>query len=344
MSPPRILFIADAGAEVGGGHVMRSLTLARAVSARGAEVQFLGPPEVRHLLDVFGPDVASAAAPSRAPAELAATAENLSFDAVVFDHYDLGAAEHAAIAAGRPSLAIDDLADRRLGTDLVLDPGPARQADDYEGLVERDRLLLGPTYAPVRPAFAALRETALARRIGPVGRLLVALGLTDVGGITARVVERLRPLAPPDVFIDVVVGGGAASLPQLLGLAAQDARITIHIDARDMAGLTAGADAAIGAAGSTTWERCVLGLPSILLVLADNQRPAAEALASCGAAIVRDVSGPQFEAGLDAAVVRLLSDDTLRRQISEASAALCDGLGAPRVAEAFLSLIATRHP
>jgi UDP-2,4-diacetamido-2,4,6-trideoxy-beta-L-altropyranose hydrolase len=343
LSPPRILFIADAGPRVGGGHVMRSLTLAQALAARGAEVGFVASPDVQDLLDVFGPDIGRVPTSSTAPADLVHTASDTAFDAVVFDHYGLGKAEHVAIAAGRPSLAIDDLADRRLGVDLVLDPGPARRTADYDGLTGKAGLLLGPTYAPVRPEFAALREAALLRREGPVRRLLVALGLTDVGGITARVVARLLPLAP-DLILDVVVGGHATSLPQLRVLAAQDPRLRIYVDSRDMAELTARADAAVGAAGSTTWERCVLGLPSILLVLADNQRPAAEALAASGAALVLDAADPAFEAGLDAAGRSLLDDEALRSRISAASAALCDGLGAPRAAEAFLALIAERHP
>ena len=343
MSPPRILFIADAGAEVGGGHVMRSLTLARALVEQGAEVRFLASPQVQAVLDVFGPHIASAPSSSTAPADLVRAASETAFDAVVFDHYGLGEAEHVAIAAGRPSLAIDDLADRRLGVDLVLDPGPARQGGDYAGLVGEAQLLLGPSYAPVRPEFATLRESALARRQGPVRRLLVALGLTDVGGITARVVARLLPI-DPDLTIDVVVGGRPSSLPQLRAFAAQHPNLQIHVDARDMAELTARADAAVGAAGSTTWERCILGLPSILLVLAENQRPAAQALAASGAALVLDAADPEFKAGLDAAALSLLGDEALRSRISAASAALCDGLGAPRAAKAFLALIAAGHP
>lgn len=342
MNPPHILFVADAGPQVGGGHVMRSLTLARALDARGARCRFLGTPEVRRLLDVFGPDMATEAVASSTPSDMARTAAGLAFDAVVFDHYGLARPEHEAISAGRPSMAIDDLADRPLGVDLVLDPGPARRAGDYDGLAAEARLLLGPAYAPVRPEFAALREATLTGRGGPVRRVLIALGLTDVGGITARVVERLRQTGAP--IFDVVVGGAAPSLPRLQAMAAQDLRIQIHVDTQDMAQLTASADMAIGAAGSTTWERCILGLPSVLLVLADNQRPAADALGSQGAALVLDIADAGFENALDAAIALLLSDDALRQTLSVASAALCDGHGAERVADAFLQIIAARHP
>jgi UDP-2,4-diacetamido-2,4,6-trideoxy-beta-L-altropyranose hydrolase len=110
-----------------------------------------------------------------------------------------------------------------------------------------------------------------------------------------------------------------------------------------MARLTAEADAAIGAAGSSVWERCVLGLPSVILVLADNQRPAAQTLAERGAALAIDASGPDFEAQLDRALMRLLTDAGLRRELAQRSAEICDGLGAPRVAETFLAMIAARQ-
>ncbi len=336
---PRILFIANAGPDVGGGHVMRSLTLARALIDRGAACAFLAPPEVAAVLDAFGPDVPREEATSVDAEHLADAATGVQFDAVVFDHYGLARAEHEAVAHGRPTLVIDDLANRPLAADLVVDSGPARVAADYAFFADQARLLLGPDYAPVRPEFAALREEALSRRGGPVGRVLVALGLTDVGRITARVVDHLRQ-RNGQVALDIVLGGAAGSLPGLRRVAAHDPRITLHVDTPDMAALTAAADVAIGAAGSTTWERCVLGLPSALLILADNQRPAALALATRDAALVVDAQDADFEAVLDRAIVRLLSDGATRARLSAASAEVCDGLGAGRVADAFLEIIA----
>lgn len=322
---PRLLFICAAGPTVGGGHVMRSLTLAQALEARGAACAFRATPEVGHVLDAFAPDAVRAESDD-------------GFDALVFDHYGLAAPDHRALARGRPSLVIDDLADRPLAADLVLDSGPTRAAADYAGLVpESARLLLGPSFAPVRPAFAALRAAALARRAErpPVRRILVSLGLTDVGGITGRVVERLLPRVG-EAALDVVLGGGAPSLAELRALAARDPRLSLHIDTQDMPRLMLDADLAVGAGGSTTWERCVLALPTLTLVLAANQAPAAAALAAAGATPWLDVAAPDFAPAFDAAIAALLTDPDRRAALSTASAAVCDGLGAPRVADALL--------
>jgi UDP-2,4-diacetamido-2,4,6-trideoxy-beta-L-altropyranose hydrolase len=346
MSGPAILFVVDAGPEVGGGHVMRSLTLARALGEQGASCRFVAAPAADAILTAFAPETPRAAAASTAPADLADAAAGERFDAVVFDHYGLAEAEHRAIAKGKPTLVIDDLADRPLGADLLLDSGPARRAEDYTGLTpDHVRLLLGPQYAQVRPEFAALRDQALAWRGEPVGRVLVSLGLTDLDAITGRLVERLRPKVN-EVGIDVVLGAEAPSLASLAKIARRDTRIILHLDTPHMARLTAEADIAIGAAGSATWERCVLGLPSLMVVVADNQREAAAALAERGAALVVDAGNPGseggFEAAFDRALMRLLTDAGLRRDLAAASAELCDGLGAPRAAEVFAKLIAAR--
>jgi UDP-2,4-diacetamido-2,4,6-trideoxy-beta-L-altropyranose hydrolase len=342
MTGPRILFVCDAGPTVGGGHVMRSLTLAHALEAKDASCSFLASPAVAHVLAAFAPDMAQVPALSGEPRDLAKAAEAATFDAIVFDHYGLSEREHRAMNQGWPVLVIDDLADRPLGADLLVDSGPARRVGDYDGLLpDEARLLLGPSYAAVRPEFAGLREAALAWRGEPVGRVLVSLGLTDLDGITGRVVERLRPRIG-EIGLDIVLGADAPSLPGLTKVARRDPRLTLHVDTPHMARLTAEADVAIGASGSSTWERCTLGLPSVLVILADNQRPAAEALAERGAALVVDASAPDFDAALDRALRRLLTDADLRRDLAAKSAAICDGQGASRVAEAFLELIAAR--
>jgi UDP-2,4-diacetamido-2,4,6-trideoxy-beta-L-altropyranose hydrolase len=258
---------------------------------------------------------------------------------VVFDHYGLSAREHRAVASGRPALAIDDLADRPLGADLVADFSPARMSADYADLVPPEtRLLLGPAYALVRPEFTRLREAALARRASTqtVTRIQVSLGLTDVGGVTGRVVNRLLPRLS-EAHLDVVLGAEASSRAAVESLAAHDPRVRALVQVRDMAPLTAGADLAVGAGGSSTWERAVLGLPTVMLVLADNQVPTSEAVARLGAAELVDARAPDFEAAFDRAFTGLMRNPDRRARMSAAAAKLCDGMGAGRVAEALLA-------
>lgn len=340
-----VLFVCDAGPIAGGGHVMRCLTLARALVARGASPVFLASPAVDAILQTFAPDMPRIPTPNGEAARLVAGARRARQAAMlVFDHYGLDADDHDAAAEGRPVVVVDDLADRPLAADLLLDPGLDRNAADYAGLVPPGAaMLLGPAYAPVRPDFTALRDEAMARRLaeGPVQRILIALGLGDLGGVTGRVLDLILPMLR-DEAVDVVLGETAPSLSRVRALAADDRRVTLHLASQDMAGLTARADIAIGAGGSSSWERCVLGLPAIMLILADNQRAAAHGLESRGAALALDVAAKGFEGALEEDLARLLADDALRRGMALAAAQICDGRGAERAAEAMLTL--ARHP
>ncbi|MDO1557941.1 UDP-2,4-diacetamido-2,4,6-trideoxy-beta-L-altropyranose hydrolase [Brevundimonas sp. 2R-24] len=336
----RVLLVADSGPEIGGGHVMRIATLAGALGALGADCALLCPAHGARLARSLGLEGLELIEGPAAPSDLADAARDRTADLVVFDHYRLGAGDHGRARAGRPAAAVDDLADRPLDVCLAVDLGPDRTAADYEGLLPAGaRLCLGPRYALVRPEFAALRAERLGRGSGgAVHRLFVALGLTDVGGITGRVVSRLLPRMG-QVRADVVLAPEAPSRQVLELLAARDPRLHLIDPTPDIAPVMAAADLAIGAGGGSTWERCTLGLPTLLLVLAPNQAPSAEALARRGAAEVIDVSDPAFEALFDRAFTGLMSDAGRRRRLSERAAALCDGRGAARAAEAVLALV-----
>ena len=344
--PSRILFVADAGPAVGGGHVMRCLTLAEALTAAGASCGFAATPAVAGLLDVFaGPSVARFSAPQVAGDDLVdqavAVAKAWGAAGAVIDHYGISATREVRLAeAVRGALAIDDLC-RSHACDLVLDSNLGRTGADYPG----HAVLGGPHFALVRPGFAALRGPALARRRAApaVGRVLISLGLTDVGAITARVVRALLPILG-DSVLDAVVGGAAPSLPALRQLAADDPRVVLHVDSSDMPALTAAADLAVGAGGSSTWERCSLGLPTITLVLADNQRANALSLARAGAVVMIEAQAGGLETENRRAVAALIASPDARLRLANASAGLCDGLGARRVAEQVLQRIGAALP
>lgn len=297
---------------------MRCLTLAGALTARGAACAFVRTPEAADILARYAPD-------------MPLVGESAEADLMVLDSYRMAPATEAAWRARAGRLAvIDDLA-RPHDADLVLDPSFGREARDYSAPV----VLAGPAYALVRPAFVAARAGALARRGDPARRCLVSLGLTDVGGITGRVAAAL---ADSGLTLDVVVGVGAPSLPALEALAAEG-RVTLHVDSDDMAGLITRADLCVGAGGSSVWERACLGLPTVTLILADNQRDMAMKLDAAGVTLALDARWPGLEGRLVEAVGRLVADDGLRAGLSAASADLCDGLGAERAAEQLLLAI-----
>jgi UDP-2,4-diacetamido-2,4,6-trideoxy-beta-L-altropyranose hydrolase len=322
---------------------MRCLTLSRALADKGCAVAFAANPTAQAVLDAFGPrdmtvyplsDDLAEAAP-----HAAGWADAFKADWVLLDHYRLSPAEEAALKGPRRLAVLDDLADRPRPADLVINPGYGRLPGNYAGLVpEGARVLAGPQYALVRPEFAAHRDEALKRRRegGHLRRVLIALGLTDVEGVTGRVVRALRPHLE-GLILDVVVAGAAPSLPFLREQAKTDCNLRLHVDNHAMAELMSQADVAVGAGGSSVWERATLGLPTVTVVLADNQRPMAEAMANVGLTLAVDGQAADFEARLVEAVRRVVDDAALRRWLFEAPCHACDGLGADRVAEAMLA-------
>lgn len=342
MPAPRILVFPDCGPRIGGGHVMRCLTLTRALTAHGVAVAFAANPCAQGVLAAFGARDVTVfpVSDDLLEAAPAAAAWASSFHAgwVLLDHYRLSAEQEAALKDGRRLAVLDDLADRPRPAELAINPGYGRTPADYAGLLPSGaRVLAGPAYALVRAEFAQHREHALLHRRegGRLKHVLVSLGLTDVDAITARVVCALR-LALPDLILDVALGDAAPSLPGLRDTAKTDCSLRLHVDSHAMAELMSQADLAVGAGGGSVWERAVTGLPSVTVALAENQRPMAEAMARDGLTLAVDALEENFEAKLAGAVHRLIGDAALRRSLSEKSAMLCDGRGAERCAQALL--------
>jgi len=345
---PRILFLADAGPEVGGGHVMRCLTLARALTERGAECAFVESRAAAPILRRFGwpAQTLLAMADARDLDALIASAEDfaerLQVDAIVVDHYGVDLRQEERLrTGGRRFAVIDDLADRHHACDLLVDPGYGRRREHYGALIAGEcATMVGPSNALVRPEFAAARQRAMGRRAkhGPVRRALIALGLTDVGGVTGRVVKALSDQLG-DVRLDIVLGSDAPSLPALREAALTDRRLHLWVDTAEMASLMADADIAIGAGGSSVWERATVGLPSATVILAENQREMIDLMAGAGFTFAIDATQPEFEERLRECWGVLVGDQTLRWSLAERTAELCDGQGAERVAERIMGLV-----
>lgn len=351
-------FRVDASRQMGGGHVMRCLTLAARLTAAGVDVSFIAAAIdeplgalVRNagcrLVEIDAPDDGRqtghdwdrASWPSRAQAQDAArTAEQLAgagYDWLIVDHYGLDAFWEAAMRPYTRRLAvIDDLANRPHDCDLLLDQTYGRDDADYRPVVSSGtELLIGARYALLRPEFALARPAALARNLnaGSVDRVLISLGMTDVGALTE--VAARATLAATDADIDIVVGSAAPTIAVLRAFAEQHERVTLHVDTVRVCDLMVRADMAIGAAGTTSWERCCLGLPTVTFAIAGNQRVIAAKLAAAGAVDLIDRPDP---GAIERAVRTMSADLAWRRRLAEAAAGICDGEGAARVASHML--------
>jgi UDP-2,4-diacetamido-2,4,6-trideoxy-beta-L-altropyranose hydrolase len=271
--------------------------------------------------------------------ETAAVLASLQPDWLVVDHYALDQRWEEALAAHyRQLLVIDDLADRPHRCNLLLDQNLGRQPQDYAGLVPTHcQVLTGPHYALLRPEFSALRSYSLQRRQAQsaLRQLLITMGGIDQPNATGQVLQALKACALPQACrISVVMGLTAPWLQNVRELAAQMPWPTeVVVNVNDMAQRMADSDLAIGAAGSTSWERCCLGLPTLMAVLAENQEPGAQAMEAAHAArLIGAVS--DIATQLPLAVAALIESERHSR-MSIAATAVTDGRGVEKVLSAM---------
>lgn len=358
----------DASLEIGSGHVMRCLTLAAALREQGAECYFLCREHPGHLISMIESRGFTVHRLPMAQQTIDHLQENdvqsghthwlgaswqtdakvcrpllthLTPDWLVVDHYALDARwEEAVLPESTRLMVIDDLADRPHCADLLLDQNLGREVNDYADLVPANcRVLAGPHFALLRPEFSALREKSLARRDQHFSfkRLLISLGGVDKDNVTGQVLSALRDCdLPPGIDIEVVMGATAPWLDEVRKSASTMPRPTnVVVNISDMAQRMADADLAIGAAGSTSWERCCLGLPTLMIVLADNQQSIAVELEKVGATITLQFGS--LLCSLKQHWANIIQPASLAR-MSDRAAQVSDGYGASRVAEAFLEI------
>ena len=253
------------------------------------------------------------------------------------DHYGLDAKWESRMRRYATALlAIDDFPHRIHDCDFLLDPTVGHIPQSYADLVPAGcRMFTGTGFALVDPEYAYWRTQAIARRRarrGAVGRVLIGFGGIDQANATAKAIKALE-LCGFEGELDVVLGAVAPhqdAVRDLLRQAFPQARL--HIGPSSQAPLMALADLAIGAAGTTSWERCTVGLPAVVLSVAPNQRDVAQALADSGAALYLGEDEHVPAETLARAVTELLADRDRLTLMAELAAALCDGLGAARVA------------
>ncbi|WP_084809038.1 UDP-2,4-diacetamido-2,4,6-trideoxy-beta-L-altropyranose hydrolase [Bradyrhizobium sp. NAS80.1] len=339
-----IVFRADADPFIGGGHVMRCLTLATEMQQRGAEVIFVcstGTANTVPALARSGTAWLEADQRDWNEALVDGKLAGTPIDLIVVDSYRLGEPfEHALRQYACPILVIEDAPTRRHDCDILVDMTLNRSPQDYTGLVPRHcRVLAGASYTLLRNAFGELRAASLARRTAAseLTSLLISLGLTDIGGQTATIARSLAASGNISRIV-VVTGPTSPSFDEIMALQKESARIEVHVDPPEIAELMASTDIAVGTPGTSSWERCCLGLPSILFVVADNQRDNARALEGAGAArvVTQGLNLPE-------AISRILHELSLQldelAQMSQQAAKVCDGDGARRVGAVIDELV-----
>lgn len=350
----RIAFRLDASSQIGTGHFMRCLTLADSLKQRGAQIRFVSRHMFEHLRDMLDARGHEFILLNSRPtgidseellhAKWLGTSQHLdaqdtlkvlsdqAWDWLIVDHYALDVQwESAFRQTVKKVLVIDDLADRRHDCNVLLDQNLYADMDvRYAGKVPGNcELLLGPHYALLREEFFQLRASRM-ERDGFVQRVLILLGGVDAENLTGKVVQAVAQLPDRNLDVDVVIGAQHPARIDLEGVCHQ-LGFQCHVETPEIAKLMIKADLAIGASGSTSWERCCLGLPTVCLTCAVNQEAIAEGLQAKGAIVNLGDGVALSVADLSKTLLKLIGQPDKLKTLSTVSRGLVDGRGVDRV-------------
>lgn len=306
----KVVVRTDASKRIGSGHLIRTVTLAEKLRASGCEVIFICRELEGHLCDYVvqrnfelirlpwsevdkqGIDPKDEYAnwlavpldkEIRETTSLLESIDNI--DWLIVDHYALDERwEQKMRPLVNAIMVIDDLANRAHHCDIILDQNLYQDIDSrYDKLIPINCVrLLGPRFALLRVEFVLAKKTGLRTR-DKIERVLLFFGGVDLTNETGKALEALAPF--DQINIDLIVGSRNPNNNKIKEKVSDDRRVTFHVDVTNIAELMNRADLALGAGGTTTWERCWLGLPSVIWSLADNQIKPAETLAKHGGAI-----------------------------------------------------------
>ncbi|MGL4936265.1 UDP-2,4-diacetamido-2,4,6-trideoxy-beta-L-altropyranose hydrolase [Shewanella sp.] len=347
---------ADASRWIGSGHIMRCLVLADGLKAAGHQVIFMCRPQAGDLVDLIAerghqviclPTLTTLITPLHS-ADYAAwlqvpwqqdAADVLTCvthtDWLVVDHYGINAQWEQQVkqVLNCKLLAIDDLV--RLHTaELILDQTLDRQEDEYldvhTTLDIPPTVLSGVKYALLSPQFRQIRKQQLQRvAISVPPKVLLSFGGIDEPNVT---LSALKVLGGLDVLCTVLLSPRAPHYHQVKAWCDSQKNVVHYDFVQDMARLMIEHDIAIGAPGTTSWERACLGLPNIVIPIAENQQAICQALLAAQASLL--VHPSDIEQKLFPAVQHLLNNHS---EFSKANFKLCDGEGAGRVIKAIMS-------
>lgn len=367
----KVVIRVDASLKIGTGHVMRCLTLANALKVQGKDVSFICRAHVGHLMDwiqqkgfkVYGLPIESTTFLSEDRTTLyhdwlgvsslrdsqvcRPILKKIEPTWLIVDHYAIDECwEKSLQDTYQYLMVLDDLANRKHVCDLLLDQTYGRKSEDYIAWIPKGcLLLLGSQYALLRPEFSQWRTQSLERRNRPVlKKILITLGGVDSHNVTLQLLNALAKLTGKSctqnyllrhVFeTTVVMGVNAPHLNSVVARAqTMPNKTSIKVGVTNMAELMTDADLVIASAGATIWEVACLGVPLVLLKLADNQDTIIKKLLETQAVWLWNVKQ------LEQAVTALdFFPPPLLHRSSNTLSAISDGQGSQRVLDGLIQV------
>jgi len=337
-----IVFRADGNVDIGLGHIMRCLTLAKIFSDSEYKILFICSKVSEFIGNVINSrnykleEIEGTFVSSFEDAKKSLKAiENINVEMLVVDHYALDSRwEKDLIDNVNKLMVIDDLANRSHHCDYLLDSSYGRLPDDYRKISNSNcKLLLGVDYCLLRPDFFSLRPAAIKKRKATteIQSVLINFGGTDLQNLSIKTFSYLVESSyQGDVHI--LIASSCQYLQELIAAEKKFNNLNLHIDEQQVAKLMLNADIAIGSVGTSSWERCCMGLPTIGVIVASNQNNIAQQLANIGVMILS--SRDDLRENINTYISEI--DLVTWHKISNKAFEVCDGIGALRVANTVL--------
>ncbi|NLT23676.1 MAG: UDP-2,4-diacetamido-2,4,6-trideoxy-beta-L-altropyranose hydrolase [Syntrophorhabdus sp.] len=338
----RFLLRMDASVQVGLGHLKRCVTLSEELKKRGHEVYFICRADTRSFLSRLMATIENEAEymewsldPIEDAKHVTKCCARKRIDIAIVDHYRANEEYQKVLyEAGVRWLQFDGRASHPFWADWVLNMSPAANRSLYDGLIRKEaRLLLGPGYAVLRREFAEKSGPKAIK--GNVRRILLTFGGGDDAGAAMLCLNAIKSI---DASKTVVMNSGTSQERSVRKWCDDPGnRTTAVFDTSDVSVYMAAADLGITAGGTTVFEMAALGVPLLMLQIADNQVPVCKAWQERGYGVNLGVIAHLKPEDVLRETSSLMEDEARRKDMSEKGASLVDGRGAGRVTEALLS-------
>lgn len=361
----KIVFRVDASLSIGSGHVFRCLNLAGALRKNGFECIFLTKEHAGNLIQYIKTYLFQVYVISKEDnvddkyienekewlggsqkEDAEKTCEiiyrnNFAPGIFIIDHYSLDSEWESLIKWKFPStkiVVIDDLCNRKHYCDILIDSTFERTSEEYRILVpEYCTILAGTDYALLKDEFLQLRKEAILKRTSILSpqKILITMGGVDIHNVTGKVLKELNNRADLHYKkITVVLGVNCPHKKNIENIA-QSIKydVDIKVNTNNMPQLMLEHDLSIGALGSTTWERAVLGLPTVNIAIADNQLVIVEKLRRNGFIVFDSINFTGAELARSLIKLTDFYDEMVSRSLS-----ICDGRGLQRTLKFIMSL------
>lgn len=334
---------ADGNPNIGTGHIMRCLSIADAVKKRGGAASFIvADNNMRELISKYGYDIICLDSLwNNLDVETDTIHELIktnSVEKLLIDSYYVTPTYLDEISNLTHVIYIDDLNMFHYTCDMLINYNYYADESDYLVRYPSSKLLFGCRYAPLREEFQNLTQRVTEKEVLSV---LVTVGGTDIFNIAYKIVKLAKACQEiSHLTYHIVAGRFNQHIGALDCLAIDYDGVIIHKDVQSMSRLMLDCDIAVSAGGSTLYELCACGIPSVVFAMADNQLEAIRCFGNdymINAGDFRE-NEEQCLGNAVSGVRHLASGYDLRREMSGKVQKLVDGSGAMRIAESIISI------